>query len=55
VVNHTLNPDDYMVLLSGTPSPNKVSDIAMALKLLFPEHSVISQMTPKELRRAIIE
>lgn len=29
--------DKYTVLLSGTPVPNKVSDVAMVLKLLYPE------------------
>lgn len=29
--------DKYVVLLSGTPIPNKVEDIAIALKLLYPD------------------
>jgi len=29
--------DKYVALLSGTPIPNKVEDIAIALKLLYPE------------------
>ncbi len=29
--------EKYLALLSGTPAPNKVSDIAMLLKLLYPE------------------
>jgi ubiquinone/menaquinone biosynthesis C-methylase UbiE len=29
--------DSYLVLLSGTPVPNKVSDMALLLKLLYPQ------------------
>ena len=31
------DPDQYLALLSGTPVPNKVQDIAMILRLLYPE------------------
>ncbi len=30
-------PEKYLALLSGTPVPNKVQDIALSLKLLYPE------------------
>lgn len=44
--------DKYLVLLSGTPVPNKVSDLAMILKLLYPEK--FEQIDDKELVRSII-
>jgi ubiquinone/menaquinone biosynthesis C-methylase UbiE len=32
-----IGDDKYLALLSGTPVPNKISDIALSLKLLYPE------------------
>jgi len=43
----------YMTLLSGTPIPNKVKDIAILLKLLHPDK--FRHTDPKRLTRQIIE
>lgn len=43
----------YLALLSGTPVPNKIEDLAMILKLLYPDR--FSQMPNKELVRNIIK
>ncbi|OGH12160.1 MAG: hypothetical protein A2857_03230 [Candidatus Levybacteria bacterium RIFCSPHIGHO2_01_FULL_36_15] len=45
--------DSYLALLSGTPVPNKVSDVAMILKLLYPER--FKNMDNKDLVRNIIK
>jgi SNF2 family DNA or RNA helicase/ubiquinone/menaquinone biosynthesis C-methylase UbiE len=45
--------DKYLVTLSGTPAPNKVEDIAMILKLLYPEK--FEHMTNRELVQSVIE
>ncbi len=42
----------YLALLSGTPIPNKVRDVAMVLKLLYPDQ--FAQMETPELVRSII-
>lgn len=44
--------DQYLALLSGTPVPNKVGDIAMILKLLYPEK--FEDVSNKELTRQIL-
>jgi SNF2 family DNA or RNA helicase/ubiquinone/menaquinone biosynthesis C-methylase UbiE len=46
------SPDKYVTLLSGTPAPNKVSDIAIILKLLYPER--FADMLVKTIVRQII-
>ncbi|MFA5994702.1 MAG: SNF2-related protein, partial [Parcubacteria group bacterium] len=40
--------DNYLALLSGTPVPNKVSDVAMTLRLLYPEKFEPSQANGDE-------
>jgi ubiquinone/menaquinone biosynthesis C-methylase UbiE len=45
--------DRYLALLSGTPIPNKVEDIAVALKLLYPER--FKEMSPGLLALQIIK
>lgn len=42
----------YLALLSGTPAPNKVQDIAVALKLLYPEK--FQEYEPQQLVSQII-
>ncbi len=37
LANHIQGENKYMVAMSGTPIPNKVEDIAIHLKLLYPE------------------
>lgn len=44
--------DSYLVLLSGTPVPNKIKDVAMILKLLYPDR--FSKVDDQELVRKII-
>lgn len=44
--------DKYLALLSGTPAPNYISDIALILKLLYPEK--FKNIRNKELTRSII-
>lgn len=44
--------DKYLVLLSGTPVPNKVEDVGMILKLLYPDQ--FRDMSDKALVRSII-
>ncbi len=44
--------DKYLALLSGTPIPNKVEDIAITLKLLYPEE--FEHMPNKTLVKRII-
>lgn len=44
--------DSYLALLSGTPVPNKVKDVAMILKLLYPDR--FSEVDDKDLVRRII-
>lgn len=49
----TVNGEEkYLALLSGTPIPNKVEDIAITLKLLYPEE--FEQMSNKTLIQRII-
>lgn len=43
----------YLVLLSGTPVPNKVEDVAMILKLLYPER--FRDIKNRDLVRMIIQ
>ncbi|MEX1995697.1 MAG: SNF2-related protein [Candidatus Saccharimonadales bacterium] len=45
--------DKYLALLSGTPIPNHVGDIAMVLKLLYPEK--FESVANKDLTRQILE
>ncbi|MBP6882620.1 MAG: methyltransferase domain-containing protein [Candidatus Levybacteria bacterium] len=45
--------DKYLALLSGTPVPNKIEDLAMILKLLYPDR--FSSMPNRELVRNIIK
>jgi SNF2 family DNA or RNA helicase/ubiquinone/menaquinone biosynthesis C-methylase UbiE len=45
--------DQYLALLSGTPVPNHVGDIAMILKLLYPEK--FEGIANKDLTRQILE
>ena len=45
--------DKYLALLSGTPVPNKVGDIAMILKLLYPEK--FEHISNKGLTRQILQ
>lgn len=45
--------DKYLALLSGTPVPNKVGDIAMILRLLYPEK--FENVSNKELTRQILQ
>ena len=45
--------DKYLVMLSGTPIPNKIEDIAIELKLLYPEK--FSDIDDKILTRQIIK
>lgn len=42
----------YLVMLSGTPVPNKIQDVAMILKLLYPEK--FAEIDNKELVRQIL-
>jgi ubiquinone/menaquinone biosynthesis C-methylase UbiE/superfamily II DNA or RNA helicase len=44
--------DKYLALLSGTPVPNKVKDIAITLKLLYPEK--YKEFSSKEMVRRIL-
>lgn len=44
--------DKYLVLTSGTPVPNKVEDVGMILKLLYPEQ--FKDVNDKALVRSII-
>lgn len=44
--------DSYLALLSGTPVPNKIKDLAMLLKLLYLERFI--EVDDKELIRSII-
>lgn len=51
-------PDSYTLMLSATPAPNKVSDIAMVLRVLYPNrfvHEDGTPMTNKELALQIIK
>lgn len=48
-----LGSDKYLALLSGTPIPNKVRDIAFALKLLYPEQ--FGSMQDGDLVKTIIQ
>lgn len=45
--------DSYLALLSGTPVPNKISDVAVILKLLYPEE--FKDVPNKQLVRMIID
>lgn len=45
--------DKYLALLSGTPVPNKPSDIAMILQLLYPER--FAEVEAKDLTNRIIK
>jgi ubiquinone/menaquinone biosynthesis C-methylase UbiE/superfamily II DNA or RNA helicase len=45
--------DKYLALLSGTPVPNKVGDIAMVLKLLYPEK--FEEVSNSELTNQILQ
>lgn len=45
--------DKYLALLSGTPVPNKPSDVAMILQLLYPEK--FSDVNAKELTSQIVK
>lgn len=47
--------DKYMVLLSGTPIPNKVRDIAVSMKLLRSDVPDIKEATISQLSSQIIE
>lgn len=49
-----LGDDKYCVLLSGTPVPNKVHDIAMSIKMLRPDIPEIRDASVRELARQII-
>lgn len=49
---HAEKKDIYTVLLSGTPAPNKVQDVAVLLKLLYPER--FGNVESKQLVREII-
>lgn len=44
--------DQYLVMLSGTPVPNKVGDLALLLKMLYPEK--FGQTRDDDLVRSII-
>lgn len=44
--------DKYLVLLSGTPVPNKIKDVAMVLKMLYPEK--FKDFENEELTNSII-
>ncbi len=44
--------DKYLVMLSGTPVPNTISDVALSLKLLYPEQ--FADIENKELVNQII-
>lgn len=46
------DPNGYLVLLSGTPVPNKVRDVAMLLLTLYPEE--FGDMGAKELGKSIL-
>ena len=46
--------DQYLLLLSGTPVPNKVNDLAMTLRLLFPQEFSHEKMDNKTLVQNII-
>lgn len=45
--------DKYLALLSGTPVPNKISDLAMIMQLLYPER--FADVSPKELTTRIVK
>ncbi len=45
--------DKYLALLSGTPVPNHIGDVAMVLKLLYPEK--FEGIARKDLTRQILE
>ena len=47
--------DKYLVMLSGTPVPNKVHDIAMAIKILRSDISEIRDVSVRTLARQIID
>ncbi len=44
--------NNYLVLLSGTPVPNKIKDVALVLKLLYPDR--FSKIKDDELVQSII-
>jgi hypothetical protein len=46
-------PDSYLVMLSATPVPNKVRDVAMLLRLLHPDR--YANQTAQEIERAILD
>ncbi len=50
--------EQYLALLSGTPVPNKVEDVAMILKLLYPERFMMTdnaKLTHEILRGDVID
>lgn len=52
-LSNKLTPDQHTLLLSGTPVPNKVSDIAMLFKLLYPD--VFGAEPLRNITKSIIE
>lgn len=51
-LSQKVEEDGYLALLSGTPIPNKVEDVAMVLKLLYPEK--FRDVKGEDLVRSII-
>ena len=45
--------NQYLALLSGTPVPNKIADIAITLKLIYPE--IFEKTTSRALVRNIMQ
>jgi ubiquinone/menaquinone biosynthesis C-methylase UbiE/superfamily II DNA or RNA helicase len=53
LANNIQGDKQYLALLSGTPVPNKVEDVAITLKLLYPEK--FSDIADQELVQQIIQ
>lgn len=52
LAEHTEKEGSYLALLSGTPVPNKIGDVAMILKLLYPEQ--FANVENKVLIRSVL-
>ena len=53
LAEHIQGDNQYLALLSGTPAPNKIADIAIILKLLYPE--TFGEINTRTLVRNIMQ
>ena len=54
-ITESMEDDQYLNLLSGTPIPNKVSDLAMIFKFLYPEQAGNKNLTKQIIDGDVID